>query len=303
MLGITALFAALCVPGFLLGRLFEKASEGSSVGLILQYVAMPALVFSSLSGPLPETVRAEKLAVSALMPAVLAAILFLVTAFVFPKEKDGARRSALRVCAIFPNCGFFGIPLAAALFPDQPEVKLEVAVFNVVSTVIYLTFGACLMGGKRDRRETAKSLLEAPVLWAAALGIAVSLTGLSERLGFLGSYSDLLSGLCTPLAMIGLGMSVAHRRVKPDAGMFRAALVRLLLSPLIAVALTLPFSSRSLTDAMLISAGVCTAGSVPALIGRYGGDGGYAAVCTFLNTALSVLTLPLLYGLSTLLPL
>ena len=153
MLGTAFLFAALTVPGFILGRFFEKESGGASVGLILQYAAMPALVFFSLCDPVPASFGVLPLAASAAIPAVLAVLLFFVTGFVFPNGGPEKKRRVLRVCSVFPNCGFFGIPLAAAVFPDQPEVKLCVAVFNVVSTVIYLTLGTFMMSGVGSRKR------------------------------------------------------------------------------------------------------------------------------------------------------
>jgi predicted permease len=140
------------------------------------------------------------------------------------------------------------------------------------------------------------------VLWAAALGLLFSLSGLSELFPSVVSFAALLASVCTPLAMIGLGMSLAEASrssCRPISGIVLALVLRLAVSPILAVTLTLPFGDRSLSTAMLIAAGVASAGSIPALIRRYGGDHSLAAVCTFASTFCSVATLPLLYSLMT----
>ena len=83
----------------------------------------------------------------------------------------------------------------------------------------------------------------------------------------------------------------------------RVALIRLIVSPLIALGMLtiVKYALRpdapnmtSLAAALFIAAGVSTAASAPALSERYGSGGDCAAVCTVGTTLACAVTLPLI---------
>lgn len=303
MLRAAALFAALTVPGLILEKLKPSSDGGRTLGDLLQYAAMPSLVFTAVIGLDSAEAPGGLIAAALIAPAVMTPILLGLSRLLFgdPKARDDAKRAAA-MCVIFPNCGFFGIPLAAAVFPGKPEVSLFVALYNVTSTVLYLTLGTALISGKRDRKKALRSVAGAPVIWATVLALIFVFTGLS-RLSFVTDYSRALSGLCTPLAMISMGMSLARTGSGSRPPLREFALVssaRLLVSPAVAVALSVPLQSFSFCAAMLISAGVSAAGSIPALFAKYRRDSRPGAVFAFGTALLSVLTLPALYEILTL---
>ena len=299
MLGTAALFAALTLPGLILGKSAAGRTAPGELGAVLRFIAMPALVFSNLRELCGSPVTGAGLAAAALIPAILDTGLFFITALVFPKSSDPLSRRAARVSAIFANCGFFGLPLAGAVFPDQPQIRLYVAVFNVVSTVIYLTLGCFMMTGERGAKRFIRVVLRAPVIWAATAAVIWSFSGLDKSVPFAGEIADMLASVCTPLAMIGLGLGLAGIKrdsLKGGTGdLARVSLIRLLLSPVLTLALSLPLKDPGFSTAMLIASGVASAGSIPALFRQYGADGSRAALFTFGTTVLSVATLPLLY--------
>ena len=137
MLGIVLLFAALLIPGYILGKA-RAISDASALSFsnILMYVAMPFLVFSKLLEIDLTTIGLTEILVSALLPIVLELLLLLVCRLVFRGKASRSRASTF--CSIFPNCGFLGIPLAAAMWPQKPEIVLYISIFNVVSVFLRL---------------------------------------------------------------------------------------------------------------------------------------------------------------------
>ena len=105
------LFAALLIPGYFLGRI-KLIEEGAIVSFsnVLMYVAMPFLVFFKILETDLSQIDFYGILLSVLMPAALVFLLLLILC----KRINGDSCCRTEVfCAIFPNCGFLGIPLAA----------------------------------------------------------------------------------------------------------------------------------------------------------------------------------------------
>ena len=297
------LFSAFLIPGLVLGKgkLLQDCAM-VSFSNVLMYVAMPFLVFSKLLDLDLRQVCLSEILLAALMPILLSGLLILVCRL-FCREEPTKRRAAV-FCAVFPNCGFLGIPLAAILWPQDPKIVFYLSVFNVVSTFLLLTVGVWILSG--DQSEIClKKTLVSPIFFAIVLGVAASLLGTAEVFPSLRTFSDTLANLTTPLAMITLGFELSKlplRTVWRQGGVYRVSLVRLILSPLLALGVlmgagrvfSLPMS-RSLVLAVLVATSVSTAASAPAMAKKYGADSVYAAALTVSNTLLCTLTLPLAY--------
>ncbi|MBE6583827.1 MAG: hypothetical protein E7649_02420 [Ruminococcaceae bacterium] len=303
MFKIVLLFIALLIPGYILGKL--KLVEGSamlSFSNVLMYVAMPALVLSKLIGMDIAGIGVWEIAISAALPIVLVAILLLVCRLF--KNGEQAKARALAFCAVFPNCGFLGIPLAAAMWPTNCRVVLYVSVFNVVSTFLLLTVGVYVLSGDKKEINLKKTLIS-PIFFAIVIGVACSAFGIGAKMTNLNSYSTMLAQLTTPLAMIAAGyeLSKLHLiKMWKSAGIYVMSLIKLVAAPLITFGLLCLFKfvcginiSWDLSMAMLVATAVSTAASAPSMAKKYGADAEYAATLTLSGTLLCVITLPLMY--------
>lgn len=294
------LFMALLVPGFLLGRQ-NKLPEAAVSGIcnILTDVAMPFLVFLKLLETDLHTLRAAELLCCVLIPLGLTLLLYGGVRLFF-------RDRAAQFCAVFPNCGFLAIPLASALFPEHPEVTVFVSLFNVFSTFMLLTLGVGIISGGRGRISLRRAVIS-PVTVAIAAGLACSLLAFKPTVVL--TYTGYFAQLTTALSMVVLGVQLAGltpRRLLCTGVLYPVALVKLILAPLAVLGVLLflrccgcPVSGE-LASAMLLSSGVSTAATAPAMAQRYGADGGTAAVLTLGTTLLCAVTLPamsLIYGL------
>ena len=301
LLSYIILFAALTLPGFILGkrkRLSEDSLGGMSV--ILTDVAMPFLVFVKLLETDLFSISVVDIACCAVFPIAVCFILWGISSLVFRKDKNG-RRSVFRFCSVFANCGFLGIPLASAIFPDSPRICSFVALFNVFSTFMLLTLGVYMLSEDRQHISLKGAVLK-PITFAVVLGVILSVSGVGESLSGLVLYSDILASLTTPLAMLVLGgeMSrVSFKELFLSPTLYASAAIKLIASPLITIcALTIMklfgvSVSEELAAALFISTGVSTAATASAMSKQYGRDGRYAAVLTVGNTVLCTLTLPI----------
>lgn len=303
MFNIVVLFVALLVPGYVLGRTkLVESSAMVSFSNILMYIAMPALVLCKLINMDMSDVGAGEIIIAAALPALLVLVLSILS-HVFPMN-DVARERALRFCSVFPNCGFMGIPMAAAMWPDQPKIVLYVSIFNVVNTFLLLTVGVYVLSGDKKQVNLKKTLIS-PIFFAIVVGVLCAAFGLGDKMTFLGNYSNLLAQLTTPLSMIAAGyeLSKLHLlKMWKSWGIYFSSLLKLVVSPLIVLGVLSLCKfvigigiCREMAMAMLVASAVSAAASGPSMAKKYGADAEYAATLTLSGTLLCVITLPLMY--------
>lgn len=303
------LFGALAVPGYILGKRGKMKQDSiRDISVILTDIAMPFLVLSKLIESDIKDFTLTEIVACIIIPIIICFTLFFISKAVFKKEEQ-KKRAASIFCAIFPNCGFLGIPLAAAMFPNTPKVCALVALYNVMSTFMLLTLGEYVYSGDIQRVKPLKILIK-PITIAVALGFLFSFFELSEKLPSVGLYSDILASLTTPLSMIVLGAELSRlkwRELFLNKSMYLSSAIRLLISPLASLlmlsVLKYLFSVNigfELATAIMISSGVSTAATASAIAERCSADGKHAAILSLGATILAALTLPcilLLYNL------
>jgi len=301
LLSKTALFIALMIPGFLLGKSGQIDHKAvPSAANILTKIAMPSLILLKLIELDISKLSISGVIISFILPLFVEPLLALVGKFVFKNDPD---RKVLSFCTIFPNCGFLGIPLSAALFPDNPEVTVYISIANITSTILYLTLGLYVISGDKNEVKPVKILLS-PAIIASVLGGVVALTGISGHLGVVSDYLGTLSQITTPLAMIILGFEFAMpaKDIASHLGAtVKPAILRLILSPAVTVLILFVLKICGVTpdiytvNALFITMAMPPASSSPAMAARYGGNANRTAVVTVLCTVLCLATLPLLY--------
>lgn len=301
------MFALLMIPGFIMGKRRRIDSDAvHSFGNLLSDVAMPALVFFKLLETDIRKIAPLGLLCSALLPVGVVGLVSLLSVPVFSKQKDPMQNPVSRFCSVYSNCGFLGIPLASAMYPDQPEITLYVSIFNVVSTFLLLSFGARTLSGTKGKVHIWRFLLQ-PITVCIAVGTMMSFLGVGQRIPEVVTYASTLSQLTTPLSMTVLGFQLSGLRVKKmltHPYVYLTAFLKLIVSPLVALGLLLLLNllpgvsvCSEVAVGMCIATAVSTAASAPALSGQYGLDGEYAASLTLGNTLLCALTLPAVYCL------
>jgi len=304
MFKIVLLFALLLLPGYILGKLrMIESCAMLSFSNILMYVAMPSLVILKLLEIDLKSIGVWEIVISVLLPVVVEVTMLIVMRSIY--GDNGGKSRAVKFCAVFPNCGFLGIPLASVMWPEKPEIVLYISLFNVTSTFLLLTLGVYALSG--DKKEiNVKKVLVSPIFFAIILGVLCSVFNLGKQLPQLITYFSNLSSLTTPLAMIALGFELSNLhllKMWKSAGIFISAFFKLCAPPILTMGVILVLNlipgirlNSSFANAMLVATGVSTAASAPAMAKKYGADSEYAAALTLSSTLLCVITMPLFYA-------
>ncbi|MDO8276003.1 MAG: AEC family transporter [Serpentinimonas sp.] len=311
---VTFPFFALVLAGYAATRrgwLALNAIPGLNAFVL--YFALPALLFRFGS-----TTPIAQLLDAAVFGVYLLAALLLVALVVALSKRRGlgwndAAFGALVVA--FPNTGFMGVPLLAALL--GPHSVGTVMVLIVVDMV--LTSSLCIalsrLGGQAGgalaaAKQALRGVLANPMPWAIVLGALASAYGLRLP-GPLEQTVWLLADAATPVALFTLGAVLARAQLQAAAGQqaqaqqawgqdlaepLQLALLKLLLHPLLvwlvgtgAIALGVALDPFALTVMVLVAA-LPSASNVVLLAERFGADSGRIARIILLSTALSFLS-------------
>ena len=269
--------------------------EGNrTIGNILVYLSLPCVIIKGLMVErTAENVAA--LGVSALMGFVALLVSALVARLVLRGDAIG------NFSATFSNPSFFGIPLVVSILGQEP-------VFYMTAYIAFMnlgqwTYGVSLLTGERGR-VSARSLVRSPFMVATLIGLVLFATQL-QLPGVVESCLDYVSALNTPLAMFAIGVYLAQSHPADmihRAGLYKVALARLLVTPLVTLVLLslLPASMLDMKLAILV-AQACPVGLNVAVYAQLNdADYVYAVETIVVSVLLSLVSIPLVVGLAQL---
>ncbi|MBO5517766.1 MAG: AEC family transporter [Firmicutes bacterium] len=284
--------------GYLLFKGGKISLEGSkTIGNILIYGSLPAVIINGF--------RIERTAdhVSGLLWSAAAALVIvllsiLISHFVFCKDGVAAFATS------FANPGFFGIPLIVASLGQG-------AVFYAAPFIAFLNIGQWTYGVSRLNGQPVlqgfqpKKLIKAPFVIAILVGIFLFATQLPLPAIVENCLSN-VAGLNTPLAMFTVGVYLAQTdlvKMFARKTLYLVSALRLLAIPLLSLLiLSLLPSSMQVMKTVLLIVAACPVGSNVAVYAQlHGKDYPYAVETVIISTLLSIVTIPFILYLSTLL--
>ncbi len=241
------------------------------------------------------------LAVNLLWTFALSAVSYLLTiggAMLILRKKEGRETAIERFSAIYSNCGFMGIPLASALF--GAEGVLYVTAFLTMFFFLSWTHGIMLLTGKGDIKAVLK-VLRSPTVIAIAIGLILYFTQIKLP-SVMAETMNFIAALNTPLAMIASGISVAQTDLLSalrDGRVYLTAACRLIILPLFTMVLCLccPFISENVRVVVLLLSAAPCAAMCTLQCQKRGLNDGFASKIFALSTVLSVVTLPVILKL------
>jgi malonate transporter len=216
--------------------------------------------------------------------------------------------------AAFPNTGFMGVPLLAALLGPAaagPIISCMLADLFVTSSLCIALAQMSHGGGADDQRAARTAALRAlkgalsnPLPWSIATGALCS--GFEIRLaGPVDAVVKMLADAASPVALFTIGAVLwragqhAHRRT-PLAEFVPVALIKLFVHPLLVLLVALaarslgvPLSMFQIT-VMTLGAALPSASNVSLLAERYGADNGRVARIIMSSTTLAFISFTLL---------
>ncbi len=268
--------------GFAWSRLGLPMDRETMTRLIMN-VGTPCLILQGISGlPTGDPGFLRMVALAVAVHGGCAGI-----GFVALRALGQPVRSYLPVL-IFGNSTNLGLPLCLFAF-GQEGLGLGVG-YVLVGSVGQFVLGPLVQG----RSSPWRTLVQTPVIYAAAAGLALLLLGQTLP-RWAGNTVGLLAGLAIPLMLLALGQALATIGARRTITASALALARVALGFLLALGLCTAFGLQGATrGVLLIQSAMPVAVFSYLFAARYQRHPDDAAGAIVVSTALSFLTLPAL---------
>jgi len=266
---------------------------------LLLLIVTPCLIVHVFQRPFTGTALANLgLALAVAFAAHLIGIVFAEICF---RRTDERQRGVLKFATAFSNGGFMAIPLEYALL--GPDGAFYGAVYVVMFNLLCWTYGLKVMCGHlKDMNR--RILFVNPGTVGIAIGLPLFLTSTTLPV-ILHDPIKYISDLNTPLAMIVIGFYLADARF---AAYFRcapalvASALRLVIIPALVLAGLVAARGIRLDPTMAIALTASASAPVAAMntmfASKYGRDVDVSVGLVAVTTILSIVTMPLLVGIS-----
>jgi len=209
---------------------------------------------------------------------------------------------AMVLAAAFPNVTYLGLPVLEQTFGSWARsVAIQIDLF--ATAPFLFTVGILLVRHYgEDKSENPKSViafLNAPPFWAAGLAVLLNINQVIAPDWLIGALQK-LAGAVVPLMLFSLGLALSWTAVSARniPYVLPVIVIKMLLMPLFAMLL---MSQLSITGDYRAAAVLDIA--MPSMVlgivfcDRYHLDSSLYAMAVTVTTALSLITLPLWYGL------
>jgi len=213
------------------------------------YILTPALLFTQyLKNPIPGGTIFQIIIFSLLLFGILLGIAVLVARLL---KLDSVSRHGFLLGSVLVNAGNMGIPIILFAFG---EAGLAIAViFLMINIITNATLGVFIAAGASSRPSQAiKQIFLLPAVYTIAGGIFVQQLHIVVP-PFLFDSLKMLGDASIPVNMLLLGAQLAQTQASRQVGpTLLAGAIRLLITPVIAFALTTGLNLTGLTQKVLI---------------------------------------------------
>ncbi len=300
--GQIVLMFILMAVGFLVNKIgFLHVQTSDDLTNILLTVIGPCLIVKAFEQRFSQQ-RLHQLLIVGGAVIVSYLVQVVLSPLVFKKVSDDNTRHIMIYSSIYPNVGFLGIPLASALFGNNGVffAVVSMAVFNIFNW----SHGVTVFRKKvQSFWLVLKQIIINPNIIAIIIGMIIFVFSLhlpslvDQAVSYIGSAN-------TPLSMIVVGSSLANAKfdrksVAPPV--IGSILLRNLIYPILTLFILLLFkiSGVALSVSLLLAA--CPVASLGVLFTLQAHrDVSPAVSAMSLSTILSLVTIPLVFGIAQL---
>ena len=285
------------LPGFLIGKM-KKTSTAHlpTISSVLVYICMPCLVISSLLSLEYSFESMKYMGLFFFLTLVIQAAFMLLIFAAIRKRSHEPKFRLMTVGMVLGNVGFFGLPIATALLPQNPEAASYSAVYSVSMNILLFTVGVFCVTGKKEYVSLKPAIFN-PTMLGFAIGFPLYLLGAAKVLPpILVSGVSALGHMSTPLCMVILGIrlsAVCLPKLFARPSVYVICFGKLVLFPLFAFLavtfLPLPYAFKA--SILILSATPC-ASVVFNIAEMHNCDAELSANCVLLSTLLCFLTIP-----------
>ncbi|QYF95937.1 AEC family transporter [Massilia sp. PAMC28688] len=307
IVAITFPFFALVLAGYIAvrrGWLPQLAIPGLNTFVL--FFGLPCLLYRFSAGTPVSQLFAPALFSLYLACALVTVGLAVAVARLRGMDWNNAAFGAL--VAAFPNTGFMGVPLLAALLGSRASAPLIAALM----VDLVLTSSLCIALSRRGHGRHGQGSLAAagqalgavvrnPLPWGIFLGAAASGLGLTLIAPMMTTV-NMLADAASPVALFTIGAVLARAQAQAGlagSGWSAAApgtVIKLVVHPALiytlgylAMGAGLPLDDAAWSALVLVAA-LPSANNVAMLAERYGADTGHVARITLATTVLSFLS-------------
>lgn len=295
----------LIVMGFCLKRvLLKEDAHWLGVEQLVYYVLFPALLFQTLARADLASVPVAGVGGALLIAVLLMAGLCFALRPVLMKRMgvSGPAFTSVFQCACRWQT-YVALAVAGNLYGAVGLTLASVAMVAMIPILNIMAVWVLAHYAAPTRLSWPNILLtiaKNPFIWACALGLAANLTGVSFPT-FVNDLIDALgrSSLALGLLVVGAGLQLKGV-LRPDAPAVLTCVLKLIVMPAFAIGLGLAFKLTGPNLAIVACcASVPTASSAYVLARQMGGDAPLVAEILTLQTALAVITMPIIITLVT----
>lgn len=263
------------------------------LGAILLNVVTPCTVLNGFLDP-PEGATVADLGV-----ALAASVIMICVSVAIGLACYGPKRGIDAFATTFSNCGFIGIPLVSAVYGSG--AMLYLAAFIAVFNIAMFTYGEWLLT-KDATMVSPRSVATNPVVIACLLGIAIFVLGIRLPVIIADAVAD-LADANTAVAMLILGSYLAKldlRSLVDDRTVWATVGMRNVVCPLAIIAALRLFGmpANAIVLSTFIAAAAPSAGNTALFAQQFDLDYERAVKIVCLSTVISVITLPIMFGLA-----
>ena len=272
-----------------------KLLDVKSVSAVCIYLFVPCLVFTNIY----EAQFDERFYLIILFAAVLFFALIIVNKISSKLfNLSPSTESAMILSTVFMNAGNFGVPIM--LFSLGESIMPYAVFFMVIQNMIMNTAGVYFASRSGAGVKVAiKSIFKLPAIYAVVFALLFKLVGINVPGHFYHSLEFVGQG-AIPLLMIVLGMQLANiRTFRLNWRMIGlATVIRLGISPLIALLFVQVFHTDPMTSMLLITiASMPSAATTTLLAVEYDAKPDLVSSITLVTTLLSIVTLSILLNI------
>ena len=292
----TLLMLALCIPGFILAKIKMLDSKViKPLSNLLLYVCVPFMILKSFL-----TIEYQPQLLTNILLAFVfsfvSTLLIMLVAFVVFNNKKIVGQKIYQIACMFSNCGFFGLPFLAALFPGNEHVILYASMYIIVFNLATWTLGIFILTGDKKYISVKKALAN-PAIIFSAIGFVLFLCKINVPAPVI-NFSNFWSTMTSPLSMTVVGIRLACMSSKILVSDWRAYVVcglRLLVAPALTwCMLTLiGVSDPDLFNTLVIACAMPVAATTVVFAEAFTPRPESSVTCMLLSTVLCSVTIPI----------
>nr|WP_237691004.1 AEC family transporter [Paenibacillus caui] len=317
---ITSTISIIFLGFFLRKKKILNDQTGKVLSKVVLSAALPALAFTSFMQDIDT--ESLKQGTSLLIWGLLIYIILIFVSKPFFLKYKGERQDVLRVLTIFGSTTFFGIPIIGGIYGAKGV--MYASIFNIGYRVFLYSYGYIKMSGLKMEKKNIKTMFLNPIVIATFVGLliwvvqkylpqmSVTVDGKVSEYAFLRidqtalwlyKPMDYLAKLCSPLAWLAIGTTLAEISLKDalktkDAWYYSFAkvvivpVINIVLLFLLNVTGILPISQTALATVIIMMA-TPTATVAAAYSISFDKEAVLTSNCSLLSTVGCIVVLPL----------